>query len=170
MKSYWIRVFNALAIAGTLLGYNQVLQYRDKNEQLARIQAELATNQLAMEQLQADLLSVNAAYENSQISQDAQNAQEMTEAGAYKDGVYYGEAEGFGGTIAVEVSVSGGRISDISITEAEKEDGSFLEMAKEVLPIIIEAQDAEVDGISGATFSSNGIINAVKEALKEAVA
>ena len=59
-------------------------------------------------------------------------------------------------------------ITDISIVSAEKEDGAYLSMAEDIIPTIIDAQSADVDTISGATFSSTGIKNAVAQALKEA--
>ena len=42
-------------------------------------------------------------------------------------------------------------------------------MAEEIIPAIIEAQSADVDTISGATFSSTGIKDAVAQALEKAV-
>lgn len=42
-------------------------------------------------------------------------------------------------------------------------------MAKDIIPKILDAQSAEVDTISGATFSSTGIKNATKQALDKAV-
>lgn len=41
-------------------------------------------------------------------------------------------------------------------------------MAEDIIPKIIEAQSADVDTVSGATFSSTGIRDAVSEALKQA--
>ena len=87
----------------------------------------------------------------------------------YKDGTYQGEAEGFGGTVAVEVTVEKGKITAVEIVSAQKEDGAYLSMAKDIIPKIIEAQSADVDTISGATFSSTGIKNASQEALEKAV-
>ena len=55
------------------------------------------------------------------------------------------------------------------MTSAEKEDGAYLAMAEDIIPKIIEAQSAEVDTISGATFSSTGIKNAAEQALEQAV-
>ena len=52
---------------------------------------------------------------------------------------------------------------------AEKEDGAYLSMAEDIIPTIIEAQSADVDTISGATFSSTGIKNASEQALEKAV-
>ena len=54
------------------------------------------------------------------------------------------------------------------IVSAEKEDGAYLSMAEDIIPTIIDAQSADVDTISGATFSSTGIKNAVAQALEEA--
>lgn len=79
------------------------------------------------------------------------------------------EADGFGGTVAVEVTVKDGKIEAVEVTSAEKEDSAYLAMAEDIIPKIIEAQSAEVDTISGATFSSTGIKNAAEQALEQAV-
>ena len=57
----------------------------------------------------------------------------------------------------------------VEVTSAEKEDSAYLAMAEDIIPNIIEAQSAEVDTISGATFSSTGIKNAAEQALEQAV-
>ena len=66
------------------------------------------------------------------------------------------------------VIIENGKISEINITSAEKEDGAYLSMAEDIIPTILEAQSADVDTISGATFSSTGIKEAVAQALEEA--
>ena len=68
----------------------------------------------------------------------------------------------------VEVIVENGMISEINITSAEKEDGAYLSMAEDIIPSILEAQSADVDTISGATFSSTCIRNAAQEAIEKA--
>ena len=68
----------------------------------------------------------------------------------------------------MEVIVENGMISEINITSAEKEDGAYLSRAEDIIPTILEAQSAEVDTVSGATYSSKGLIQAVKNALEEA--
>jgi len=70
--------------------------------------------------------------------------------------------------ITVLVTVENGTISEIEITSADGEDKAYLSMAEDIIPKIIEAQSAEVDTVSGATFSSTGIRDAVSEALKQA--
>lgn len=89
-------------------------------------------------------------------------------ANGYKDGTYTGTAQGYGGPVTVQVTISGGKITAIAVTSAAKEDTAFLNKAKGVISKIISAQSPNVDAVSGATYSSNGIINAVKNALSKA--
>lgn len=86
----------------------------------------------------------------------------------YKDGTYYGSATGYGGTIQVAVTISDGKITGVNIVSAAQETPSFLAQAKAVCGKIVSAQSPNVDVVSGATYSSNGIINAVIAALKQA--
>ena len=85
-----------------------------------------------------------------------------------KDGEYTGSGEGFGGKIEVRITVNGGRIVKIEIISAENETAEFLNLAKRLIPNIISGQKTDVDTISGATYSSKGIIDAVKEAVSKA--
>ncbi len=140
MREFWIRVVSLIAVVSILVGYNSVLDAREKNEEIAKLKAQVTETQSA--------------------ESDDSN---------YKDGTYQGEAEGFGGTVAVEVTVEKGKITAVEIVSAQKEDGAYLSMAKDIIPEIIEAQSADVDTISGATFSSTGIKNASQEALEKAV-
>ena len=88
-------------------------------------------------------------------------------AGKYKDGEYKGSARGFRSDINVKVTVENGAITAVEVVSAD-DDPAFFDRAKGVIDSIISAQSTEVDAVSGATFSSNGIINAVVEALKTA--
>lgn len=85
---------------------------------------------------------------------------------AVADGTYTGTARGFKSDITVEVTVSGGKIVDIVIVSHDDTPAIFEKAATEVPARIIEAQSLEVDVTSGATMSSEGIINAVFNALK----
>lgn len=88
--------------------------------------------------------------------------------GGYRSGSYIGSAQGFGGLITVRVKVQDGRIIQITVCAAPGETPSFLERAKAVIPAILQGQSPNVDAVSGATYSSRGIINAVKAALRQA--
>ena len=86
---------------------------------------------------------------------------------AYKDGTYYGTGTGFGGTLKVKVEISGGKITDIQIME--NQDGSeYISKASSLINAIISSQSTNVDTVSGATYSSVGIIQAVRDALSQA--
>ncbi len=88
--------------------------------------------------------------------------------GTYKDGTYTGTAEGFGGDITVSVTILEGKINAIDIVSAEDETPSYFEKAKAVITQVLEKQTPNVDTVSGATYSSNGILNAVRRALTKA--
>lgn len=88
--------------------------------------------------------------------------------GGYKDGSYTGSATGYGGPITVQVVIRGGKIASVNILSASGETPSFLAMARSVTGKIVSAQSPNVDGVSGATYSSNGIINATIVALRKA--
>lgn len=89
-------------------------------------------------------------------------------AGGYKDGTYQGSGTGFGGTITVQVTISGGKIAAIDILSASGETGSYFASAKGVISKMISGQTPNVDAVNGATYSSNGIIQAVQNALSKA--
>ena len=148
MKSFWIRIINIFIICAIIIGYNNVIEARAKAEEIAYQEAVSEANELK------DKYGLN---EN-----------ESTEQESYKDGSYEGQADGFGGTIKVSVLVKDGNIESIEILSAESEDSAYLTMAKDIIDNIILAQSPEVDTISGATFSSTGIKNAVINALEGA--
>ena len=106
---------------------------------------------------------------SAQVAGNGQSDSENGDSTNYKDGTYTGEADGFGGTIQVEVKIEKNKIAEINVVSAEKEDGAYLSMAKDIIPKIIDAQSADVDTVSGATFSSTGIKNASEQALEKAV-
>ncbi len=91
----------------------------------------------------------------------------IEEPAAYRDGTYYGTGTGFGGTMKVCVVVSGGKITSIDIVE-NSDTPSYLSSASSLISTIISTQSTNVDTVSGATYSSRGIIEAVRSALSQA--
>ncbi len=146
-NSFVTRAINCTAIVALLLGYNQVLYAREKDEEIARLAAEL------------EIAEAQAA---------AAAAAEL--AGIYTDGIYTGSGEGFGGEIVVEVTVSGGKITAIDVTDHSGEDGAYYSEAEKITDDMLEEQSADVDLVSGATYSSIGIQTAVEDALSQAEA
>lgn len=91
----------------------------------------------------------------------------VEEPSAYKDGTYYGSGTGFGGTTTVKVVISGGKITAIKI-QSTNDDSSYIQSASTLISKIIAGQTTNVDTVSGATYSSVGIIQAVRNALSQA--
>ena len=98
----------------------------------------------------------------------APSVSKVSESGTWKDGTYSGSGKGFGGTISVKVTVEDGKISAIDVTSASGETASYFSKAKGIIPKMISGQTTNVDAASGATYSSNGIITAVRNALSKA--
>ena len=98
----------------------------------------------------------------------APSVSKVSESGTWKDGTYTGSGKGFGGTISVKVTVKDGKISAIDVTSASGETASYFSKAQGIIPKMISGQTTNVDAASGATYSSNGIITAVRNALSKA--
>lgn len=108
-----------------------------------------------------------AASENTAAAGSSATVDAVEDAAAYKDGTYYGSGTGFRGSLTVKVVISGGKITSIEITESS-DDSSYLNKAAGLINNIISSQSTNVDTVSGATYSSVGIIQAVRNALSKA--
>lgn len=91
----------------------------------------------------------------------------VKEPDSYIDGIYYGIGTGFGGPLKVKVEISGGKITSIQIVE-NSDGSSYISKASAVISSILSKQSTNVDTVSGATYSSVGIIQAVRNALSQA--
>ena len=83
------------------------------------------------------------------------------------DGTYYGEGMGNNGKIGVDVTVADGVITDIEIVKF-LDDSEYFDSDKDgalMIQDMLGAQSADVDVVSGATYSSEGLIDAVNNAL-----
>lgn len=145
MHTFWIKTCNLLVLAALIFGYNAVLHSRSQEETITKLQNELT----------------------QQETEDSA-ASDAEAASPYADGTYNGEAQGYGGTVSVAVTIQDGTITDVAIISAKQEDAAYFDAAKGVIDEILEAQATEVDTVSGATFSSNGILHAVADALGKA--
>lgn len=103
----------------------------------------------------------------TETGQGETTVETVTDASAYNDGTYYGSATGFRGLITVKVVIENGQISSIEITDSS-DDTAYLNRASALIASILSTQSTNVDTISGATYSSVGIINAVRNALAQA--
>ena len=89
----------------------------------------------------------------------------MAMAESFTDGTYTGSGKGMMGNIEVSVTVEGGKITAVEVT-SQSETAGISDPALETIPqAIVDAQSWEVDAVAGATFTSNGIMEAVKNAI-----
>lgn len=83
------------------------------------------------------------------------------------DGDYEGKGVGYNGNIKVKVSIAGGKITAVEVLKSDDDEEYFYDAKKQVISAILEQQTTEVDAVSGATSSSEGIMKAVQNALKQ---
>ena len=162
MKRFWIKTVNLILIIGMIFGYNQIVLYRQKAEEVNSLQAKLTDANTMLKNTETKIKAETYEAENDKTTEN--------QTDKYKDGIYKGQAKGFGGMVVVEITINQGQIEKVNIISADKEDKAYFDMATGVVDEIIENQSADVDAVSGATFSSNGIINAVKQGLEKAEA
>lgn len=160
MKRFWIKTVNLILIIGMIFGYNQIVLYRQKAEEVNSLQAKLTDANTMLKNTENKIKAETYEAENDKTTEN--------QTDKYKDGIYKGQAKGFGGMVVVEITINQGQIEKVNIISADKEDKAYFDMATGVVDEIIENQSADVDAVSGATFSSNGIINAVKQGLEKA--
>jgi uncharacterized protein with FMN-binding domain len=134
-------------VASVVLFYNYMAELND---------ALTAANQ-TIEQAAAAMASMNS---------DADAP--IVQRGKYADGTYTGTAQGYGGPITVRVSIVNGYISTLEMLSADYEDAPYYNAAIDLLDDVMATQSADVDTVTGATVTSVGIIDALKEALSGA--
>ena len=91
------------------------------------------------------------------------------DAGKFTPGTYTATAKGFGGDVTVTLTVDSSKITAVDITGDSETAGIGSKAVAEMPKQILDAQSAEVDGVSGATYTSGAIKEAAKSALDEAM-
>lgn len=146
-KHFILKAISCLLIIAALFYYNQMIKLSSE-----LVEANTKINQMAD---QGTSISDNKTPLSSG-------------EGKYKDGTYSGTAQGYGGPVTTKITVKNGRISGIEITSSDGEDAAYYNMCLGILDKIVSEQSADVDTVSGATYTSNGIINGSKKALQQA--
>lgn len=125
------------------------------------------------EQPEEPAASADSTAETEQPAQpepaeEVPQAADPQSARRYQDGTFTASAYGYDGNITVHVTIQDDRITDITAETEESDDSYFHDAKSAVIPAIIRSQAADVDACSGATYSSNGIMTAVRAALESA--
>ncbi len=109
------------------------------------------------------LIAGNLAKEKTADS--VKKTAENDAGGNFQNGIYTGTGEGYRGKVTVTVKVADGKITEL-VLDDYADDKSYMERAKNrILQEMISRQNTDVDAVSGATYSSNGLIEAVNKAL-----
>ncbi len=156
-NGFLIRAACLVLMVGAVLFYDQAAVYRKNVEEFNRQLKEYA----------GEIESLNAE-QGGGSSADGEDGAAAAGSYVYNDGTYEGSARGYGGNITLKVTVEQDTITNIEVTSAAAETPSYYNSAVAVIDSILEQQTPDVDAVSGATYSSNGIKNAVKAALSQA--
>ncbi len=160
----------------------EILSYEDDNEFFSKAKGTILSEIIAAQSVDVDTVS-GATFSSEGILDAVADA--LSSAGGdtltdtdssvstsvaagtldVADGVYSGSGTGYRGTTTVSVTVSDGTITDIAIESYSDDEAYFSRAEDTILSEIIDAQSVDVDTVSGATFSSNGILEAVADAL-----
>ncbi len=115
----------------------------------------------------SDIVSTSTAVSAAQSIPAASAT--LTNASGYADGTYTGSGTGFhNGTTRVSVTISGGKIASIKTISTQDDNQYYSRALSSLSSKIIFSQSASVSAVSGATFSSQGIMSAVENALSQA--
>jgi uncharacterized protein with FMN-binding domain len=145
------KILSWLAIAAVLLYYSHI----------TTLSKELAAANTAIEQLSVSLTRATGSV-------SATSTAEVT--GFYQDGVYDGTAQGYGGPVTTQLTIQGGNLVGIEVTQSDGEDAPYYNMCLGILDEIASEQSADdVDTVLGATRTSKGIIGGAQKAFAQAV-
>ncbi len=95
--------------------------------------------------------------------------------GLYNDGTYVGSvADAYYGNVQVKAIIQNGKIADVQFLQYPNDRGTSIEINSQAMPYLkqeaIQAQNAQVDVISGATQTSAAFVQSLSDALAQAKA
>lgn len=89
-------------------------------------------------------------------------------AAAMADGTYTGVGQGKNGDVTVELQVTGGKLAAVRVVKHVETPGISDAAMTQFPQRVVDAQSLNVDAVSGATLTSDGIRNAVADAIRKA--
>lgn len=180
-QNFYLRLITLLMIIMAVFFYNGTVKDKEQEQSITDLTTQVQNLQDQQEQI---LTALQEAYEEqktvaeSKTESDSKSSDSKKSTAAeetsddsdnvYKNGTYEGSGTGYGGTITVQVTLQDDTITDVSVTSAPGEDSAYLAQGENVISSIISEQSTDVDTVSGATFSSTGILEAVNDALTKA--
>ena len=110
---------------------------------------------------------------NSSSSSSQNSNQSTTSTGAYKDGSYTGSTkDAYYGNVQVKATISGGKLTSVTFLDYPRTHSTSVYINQQAMPYLqqeaIKAQSANVNIISGATYTSQAFIQSLSNALSQA--
>ena len=180
-QNFYLRLIALLMIIMAVFFYNGTVKDKEQEQSITDLTTQVQNLQDQQEQI---LTALQEAYEEqktvaeSKTESDSKSSDSKKSTAAeetsddsdnvYKNGTYEGSGTGYGGTTTAQVTLQDETITDVSVTSAPGEDSAYLAQGENVISSIISEQSTDVDTVSGATFSSTGILEAVNDALTKA--
>lgn len=116
--------------------------------------------------------STAAAPSSTAANPDPTPSSSPTTAAARTGTVTGDTAQTRWGPVQVQLTVSGGRITGIALLQLPSSNGRDAEINDAAVPVLeqetLQAQSAQIDGVSGATYTSEGYIASLQSALDQA--
>lgn len=196
-QNFYLRLVALLLIIMSVFFYNGTVKDKEQEQNIADLTAKVESLEEQQDQILTAIQETyeeQKAAAESKAASDASDADSKEESGNskenadqadseteeseetssdnsdnfYKNGTFEGSGTGYGGTITVQVTMEDDTITAVSVASAPGEDSAYLSQGENVINSILSEQSTDVDTISGATFSSTGILEAVNDALSKA--
>lgn len=121
--------------------------------------------------LMFSMWAAQANAHDEMVEQQIAEAERAASRGPYTtDGAFEGSAKGYGGQVKMRVIIDNGYIDKVEIVDASSEDEAWLDMCADLPAKIVKEQTTSIDVVSGATYTSAGMLNGVTEALQKSMA
>ena len=152
-------MFKKLAVAGFVVITFIVYSFHQRSEGSQAVQRVTSSN----------------ASNSQATSSNVTTSTPTTSNVSYKDGSYTGKSsDAFYGYVQVRATISAGRLADITILNYPQDRDNSIEINNSALPQLkqqaIQAQSSQVDGVSGATDTSQAFMESLGDALAQAKA
>lgn len=192
-QNFYLRLIALLLIIMAVFFYNGTVKDKEQTQDIADLTAKVESLENQQDQIltalqetyeeqktaaesktssdassEADNKSEKDSTDNKENTDQADSEEADDSDNVYKNGTFEGSGTGYGGTITVQVTLENDTITAVSVVSAPGEDSAYLLQGENVINSIISEQSTDVDTISGATFSSTGILEAVNDALSKA--
>ena len=178
-QNFYLRLIALLLIIMAVFFYNGTVKDKEQSQDIADLTAKTESLENQQDQIltalketyeeqKADNKSEKDSTEDKENTDQADSEEADDSDNVYKNGNFEGSGTGYGGTITVQVTLEDDTITAVSVVSAPGEDSAYLSQGENVINSVISEQSTDVDTISGATFSSTGILEAVNDALSKA--